>query len=329
MTFVGLLWVLSGPVTLPLFGMEITIPGHMVWIAVIYAVVGTYLSYKIGRRLVRINFEQEQYRANFRFGMSRLKENAESIALYGGESDERRGLMPSFGAVWTNWWALMRMQKRLNWFQTFYGQAGGIFPILVIAPRYFAGAIDFGTIFRINQAFGQVADALTWFMDNFVALTAWKATVNRLIGFVEAMDRAKDGPFRYRRHLGPGERASRPQDLDRRLAGWPQADRRSLRQDRTRRPSADFRRIRQREDDLVSRPCRPLALRQGDDRSPRKRQDSVPAPAALSSARHPAACAGLSRRGGCPAGQRDDAVLDAVHLEHLKDRLDEERATGR
>jgi putative ATP-binding cassette transporter len=193
-TFVSLLWVLSGPITLPLFGAEITIPGYMVWIAVIYAGVGTFISYKIGRRLVRINFEQEKYQANFRFEMSRLKENAESIALYRGEADERRGLIESFTAIWTNWWALMRMQKRLNWFQSFYGQAGGIFPILVIAPRYFAGAIDFGTIFRINQAFGQVANSLTWFMDNFVALASWKATVNRLIGFVEAMERAKALP---------------------------------------------------------------------------------------------------------------------------------------
>jgi putative ATP-binding cassette transporter len=85
----------------------------------------------------------------------------------------------------------MRAQKQLNWFQYFYGQAGGIFPILVIAPRYFAGVIDFGTIFRISQAFGQVSDALTWFMDNFIALAGWKATVNRLIGFVEAMENAK------------------------------------------------------------------------------------------------------------------------------------------
>ncbi|HVT50990.1 MAG TPA: ABC transporter ATP-binding protein/permease [Dongiaceae bacterium] len=186
-TFVGLLWVLSGPVTL--FG--ITIPGYMVWIAAIYAGVGTYFSYVIGRRLVRINFQQEQYRASFRFGMSRLKENAESVAMYRGEADEHRSLMQSFTAVWTNWWELMRAQKQLNWFQSFYGQAGAIFPILVIAPRYFAGAIDFGTIFRISQAFSQVSDAMTWFMDNFIALASWKATVNRLIGFVEAMDRAK------------------------------------------------------------------------------------------------------------------------------------------
>ncbi len=190
-TFVTLLWVLSGPITLPVFGMEITIPGYMVWIAVIYAVVGTYVSYRIGRRLVRINFQQQQYRASFRFGMSRLKENAESVAMYRGEADEQRGLMDLFTRVWTNWWELMSAQKRLAWFQQLYGQAGGIFPILVIAPRYFTGAIDFGTIFRISQAFGQVSDALTWFMDNFVALAEWKANVNRLIGFVEAMERAK------------------------------------------------------------------------------------------------------------------------------------------
>jgi putative ATP-binding cassette transporter len=190
-TFVSLLWILSGPISFPLFGMAITIPGYMVWVSVLYAVVGTYVSYRIGRRLVRINFQQEQYRASFRFGMSRLKENAESVAMYRGEADEQRGLMGQFTRVWMNWWELMNAQKRLAWFQQLYGQTGGIFPILIIAPRYFSGVIDFGTIFRISQAFGQVSDALTWFMDNFVALAEWKATVNRLIGFVETMERVK------------------------------------------------------------------------------------------------------------------------------------------
>jgi len=189
--FVPLLWELSGSITLPLFGTEVTIPGHMVWIAVIYAAVGTYVSYYIGRPLVRINFVQQKVRANFRYRMSRLKDNAESVAMYGGEGYEGRDLMNSFGAIWANWWQLMRMQKRLNWFQMFFGQSGQIFPMLVIAPRYFAGTIDFGTIFRIGQAFGQVSGALTWFMDVFITLTEWKATVNRLIGFVEATERVK------------------------------------------------------------------------------------------------------------------------------------------
>jgi putative ATP-binding cassette transporter len=189
--FVPLLWTLSGTVTLPLFGASVAIPGHMLWLAMLYAAVGTYVSYRIGRRLVRINFEQQRYRATFRYGMSRLKDNAESIAMYGGERQEHRNLMTSFGAIWTNWWTLMRLQKRLNWFQMFFGQSGQVFPILVIAPRYFAGAIDFGTIFRISQAFGQVSSALTWFMDVFITLTEWKATVNRLIGFVEATERVR------------------------------------------------------------------------------------------------------------------------------------------
>jgi putative ATP-binding cassette transporter len=189
--FVPLLWELSGTVTLSLFGAEVPVPGHMVWLAVLYAVVGTYISYRIGWPLVRINFEQQKLRASFRYGMSRLKDNADSIAMYGGERHESQNLMNAFGAIWINWWQLMRMQKRLNWFQMFFGQSGQIFPILVIAPRYFAGTIDFGTIFRISQAFGQVSGALTWFMDVFITLTEWKATVNRLIGFVEAAERVK------------------------------------------------------------------------------------------------------------------------------------------
>ncbi|HVO01477.1 MAG TPA: SbmA/BacA-like family transporter, partial [Candidatus Cybelea sp.] len=178
-TFIGLLWELSTPISFEALGTTIVIPGSLVWLAVVYALVGTYVSYRIGRRLVSINFEQQKLRANFRFGMSRLKENAESVAMYRGEADEMRSLMGLFGSIWTNFWEVMRYQKRLGWFQQFFGQAGAIFPIMVIAPAYFAKLIDFGTIFRAIQAFNQVSDALTWFMDNFIPLTEWKATVDR------------------------------------------------------------------------------------------------------------------------------------------------------
>jgi putative ATP-binding cassette transporter len=190
-TFVGLLWVLSEPLAVDILGTQLSIPGMMVWIALLYAGLGTYISYRIGRRLVPINYEQQKLRASFRFEMSRLKENSEAVALYRGEADEQRGLLDRFGLIWTNWWMMMRAQKRLGWFTQFYGQAGGIFPILVIAPAYFAKLIDFGAIARILDSFNQVSNALTWFMDSFLVLAEWKATVNRLIGFVEAVEHVK------------------------------------------------------------------------------------------------------------------------------------------
>jgi len=190
-TFVGLLWVLSEPLAVNILGSQFSIPGMMVWIALLYAGLGTYISYRIGRRLVPINYEQQKLRASFRFEMSRLKENAEAVALYRGEVDEQRGLLDRFELIWTNWWKMMRAQKRLGWFTQFYGQAGGIFPMMVIAPAYFAKLIDFGAIARILDSFNQVSNALTWFMDSFLVLAEWKATVNRLIGFIEAVEHVK------------------------------------------------------------------------------------------------------------------------------------------
>ncbi len=186
-SFVGILWSLSGPLTIPLGGHALTIPAYLVWAAVVYAVVGSVLTHRIGRPLVRLHASQQRREADFRFGLVRLRETAEEVALYRGEPLERRGLSTRFAAIVDNWWALLRAQKRLTWFTTGYGQAASVFPILVAAPRYFAGAIQLGELMQIASAFGRVQDALSWFVDSYGQLAEWKASVVRVLAFTDGM----------------------------------------------------------------------------------------------------------------------------------------------
>jgi putative ATP-binding cassette transporter len=188
-SFVGILWTLSGPFSFTLGGTQITVPGYMVWVAVIYAGVGSFLTYFIGRPLVKTNFKLQKYNASFRFNMVRLRENAESVAFYGGEESERRGLMRDFENIWRMWWNYMRQRKNLTWFTAGYGQIAVVFPFLVAAPRYFSGAIQLGGLMQISSAFGSVQDALSWFINAFSGLASWKATVDRLTGFIDAIER--------------------------------------------------------------------------------------------------------------------------------------------
>jgi putative ATP-binding cassette transporter len=121
----------------------------------------------------------------------RFRENTESIAIYGGEAGEMRGLHRRFLDVVTNWWDIMRRQKKLSWLRSGYGQIAIIFPYVVAAPRYFSGAIPLGSLMQTVDAFGTVQGALSWFVSAYVQLTEWKATVDRLTGFTAAMERAR------------------------------------------------------------------------------------------------------------------------------------------
>src|SRR5215468_12432119 len=186
-SFVGILWGLSGPLTIPLGGATLTIPAYLVWAAVVYAIVGSILTHRIGRPLVRLHASQQRREADFRFGLVRLRETAEEVALYRGESLEQRGLRVRFARIVDNWWDIVRAQKRLTWFTTGYGQAANVFPILVAAPRYFAGAIQLGELMQIASAFGRVQDALSWFVDSYGQLAEWKASVVRVLAFADGM----------------------------------------------------------------------------------------------------------------------------------------------
>lgn len=186
-SFVVILWILSG--SLEVFGLQI--PGYMVWVAILYAIAGTWLTHQIGRSLIPINFQQQRFEADFRFSLVRLRENSEGVALYGGEVGESANFRVRFANVIANWWALMKKTKSLNWFTSFYAQLAIIFPFVVGAPRYFSGKVPLGELFQIASAFGQVQTALSWFITAYPTFARWKATVDRLTGFAEALERTR------------------------------------------------------------------------------------------------------------------------------------------
>ncbi len=182
-SFVGILWGLSGTITL--FGM--TIPGYMVFIALIYAVIGTGLTHLVGRPLIGLRFQQQRVEADFRYALVRLRENMEGVALYGGEPEEKGELIDRFHRVMSNWWGIMIRTKRLNALVSGYSQIAVIFPIVVAAPRYFSGQIELGGLTQTAGAFGRVQDSLSWFVNAYGTLAQWSAVVERLTTFHRAI----------------------------------------------------------------------------------------------------------------------------------------------
>jgi len=187
-SFVTILWTISGAVSFALGTMNVTVPGYMVWVAALYAVVGSFFIFKVGRPLVGLSYRQQQVEADFRFLLVRLRESSEQIALYRGEGAELSRLKSAFGAVRDNWWQIMVVTKRLIFANSIYGQIAIVFPIMAAAPRYFAGAFTLGVLMRIIDAFGQVSDGFSWFVNSFTTLADWKATINRLREFTRVID---------------------------------------------------------------------------------------------------------------------------------------------
>ncbi|KVP18970.1 ABC transporter ATP-binding protein [Burkholderia multivorans] len=186
-SFITILWTLGGALTLSLGATPVSIPGYMVWAAALYAVIGSLVIQKVGRPLVSINYQQQRVEADFRFGLIRVRENAEQIAFYDGEDTENRNAQGLFLCIRDNWWRVMKYTKRLTFVNAFYGQIAIIFPFVVAAPRYFAGAFTLGVLMQISSAFGTVSDSFSWFLNSYRTLVEWRATVNRLREFKRVM----------------------------------------------------------------------------------------------------------------------------------------------
>ena len=183
-SFLFILWGLSGPLTIPLWSeASITIPGYLVFAAFIYAALGTWLTQKIGHPLVALMFNQQRFEADFRFSLVRLRENAESVAFYGGERHELGVFRGRFGRIVGNWWQIIRRRKRLTGFTAGYQQIALIFPFLVASPNYFAKRIQLGGLMQVVSAFGQVQDALSFIVSSYTSIAEYEAVVARLAGF--------------------------------------------------------------------------------------------------------------------------------------------------
>jgi putative ATP-binding cassette transporter len=182
-SYLGILWGLSGALTV--FG--ISIPGYMVWVALIYSAIGTWLTHLVGRALVPLRFRQQRVEADFRYALVRLRENMEGVALYNGEAEENSNLRHRFASVVGNWWGIMRRTKMLNALVVGYSQVANIFPLVVAAPRYFSGALQLGGLMQTADAFGQVQGSMSWFLNSYALLAQWRAIVERLTTFHRAI----------------------------------------------------------------------------------------------------------------------------------------------
>ena len=189
-SFVIILWGLSAAAPLHAFGIDFAIPGYLVWGALIYAIFGTALTQWIGSPLVNLDFQQQRLEADFRFSLVRVRENSEQIALLRGEPAERQRLSERFGRVVGNWYAIMSRTKRLTALTSSYAQAAVVFPLILVAPAYFAGKIQFGAVFQTTEAFGSVQSALSFFVSTYRSLAEWRAVVARLDGFETAVSSA-------------------------------------------------------------------------------------------------------------------------------------------
>ncbi|MDM0045328.1 ABC transporter ATP-binding protein/permease [Variovorax dokdonensis] len=186
-SFVGILWGLSGDFSFTLGGREFTVAGSMVWLALVYCIAGTIITHYIGRPLIGLNFRQQRYEADFRHHLVRVREYSEAIALDRGAQVEHGQLGKRFGAVLGNYLQLIKKQKNLVAFTASFSQASVIFAFIVQAPRFFSGAIQLGQLMQVNSAFGRVQDSLSWFVDNYDRVAVWRATADRLTSFEAAM----------------------------------------------------------------------------------------------------------------------------------------------
>jgi putative ATP-binding cassette transporter len=186
-SFVIILWGLSAAAPLTLFNSEFHIPGYLVWGALIYATIGTWLTFLIGQPLVALAFRQQRFEADFRFNLVRVRENSEQIALLRGESTEHARLSERFGRVVQNWYQIMTVTKRLTAFSSSYAQAAVIFPYILTAPAYFADKIQLGGMMQTASAFSSVQQALSFFITIYRAFADWRAIIARLDGFEESI----------------------------------------------------------------------------------------------------------------------------------------------
>ncbi len=180
--FTGILWGLSAPLQLG----TVEVPRAMVFAVYLYVIVATLIAFRLGRPLIHLNFMNEKLTANFRYALVRLREYAENVAFYQGAAIERGTLLARFAALIANAWAMVYRSLKFDGFNLAVSQVAVIFPFLLQAPRFFSGAIKLGDVMQTSQAFGQVQDALSFFRTSYDNFAQYRATLDRLCGFMDA-----------------------------------------------------------------------------------------------------------------------------------------------
>jgi vitamin B12/bleomycin/antimicrobial peptide transport system ATP-binding/permease protein len=186
-SFGRLLYTLSEAWPIPIGGTPV-VPGLMLWVAIAYALLSMWITHRVGRRLVPINFDRLRLEADFRYGLVHFRDNATAVALSRGEREEQREAMARFRHVIANWWQLVRAQLHLGLLTGGIGQANALVPILIAAPAYFAHLLTLGAIVQVRIAYGQISGALTWFVFAYGEIARWRANVERLSTLDESLD---------------------------------------------------------------------------------------------------------------------------------------------
>ena len=209
--FVGVLWFTSGPLTVTLGSFSVTLPGHMVWVALLYAIAGATLTIRIGHPLVRATDRRQQAEAGHRARLLHALANSPTIALTGAEAQERARMEAAFAVVRSAWAEQTASFRKLVFLFSGYTQLTLVLPLLLLAPCHFAGEISLGTMMHVALAFGQVTAALSWIAAHYPAIAAWEASAERVLRLHDAVSNVVDGryddePGRLRRlpENGPG-----------------------------------------------------------------------------------------------------------------------------
>ncbi|MHB1946550.1 MAG: ABC transporter ATP-binding protein/permease [Gammaproteobacteria bacterium] len=187
--FIYILWKLSGIITIPLgrFG-ELHVPGYMVWVSIIYASIGSYFTFKIGRPLIKLNFEQQHREANFRYGAVDLRTHSENVALYRGEDHQNGVLTRMLYSLLDNWYMIILRQKLLLWFTGTYNQVSVLVPLAVALPNYFNKVFELGGLMQSMAAFDRIQGALSFLVNSYTRIAEWRAITQRLITFLNHID---------------------------------------------------------------------------------------------------------------------------------------------
>lgn len=196
-SFVVILYNLSGSLSFTFMGKTWTINGYMLWASLLYSVIGTYITHLVGRKLVKINFIQQKYEADFRFSMIRLRESAESVAFYRGEAQEGSVFKQRFKMLLDNFWKLVNKQKQLVFLNSGYSQIAIIFPFVVAMNRYLTKEVTLGGLMQVASAFGRVQDSLSYFVDMYSSIAQWQAVVMRLTYFGRHMHEGSQQAERF------------------------------------------------------------------------------------------------------------------------------------
>ncbi len=187
-SFIFILWQLSGVITLPLGELGTWhIPGYLVWVGIIYAVLGTLFTVKIGRSLVPLNFEQQRREANFRYAAVDLRLHAENVALYHGEGHQGSVLKGMLYRVLDNWYLIILRQKLLLWYTSGYNQISVLVPLVVALPNYFNKVFELGGLIQTLAAFQRIQDSLSFIVNSYTRIAEWQAITQRLVTFLNHM----------------------------------------------------------------------------------------------------------------------------------------------